>query len=258
MNLSLFGRASLASAVLLGMASVGLATTGNTYDISREHKDDSQGAGSRVTSTFTSRATFNAALTGPITVEGLEDDATATLSLPATLNGSNVQVSLFTGNVKTYVTPDSVPGWGFVNTTAGGIKVLAFGDSVNGVDDQGAYTIQLKLPGLATGVGFDLSGYQGTDNGVGAYTITLLNGATVVDTFSSADTTSFNVHFRGYTNATPFNTFRMTIPALSLFGTSADFSALDEIAFNVVVPEPTSALSLAAIGAAAMLRRRRA
>jgi hypothetical protein len=101
--------------------------------------------------------------------------------------------------------------------------------------------------------GFDLSGYQGTENSTGGFTAALFNGSSQVDSVFVADTASFSVHFRGITSTIPFDAIRFTFSSLSP-SNSVDILAFDEIDFNQI-PEPTG-LALIGLATGALLRRR--
>ena len=99
---------------------------------------------------FTDRAAFQAAASGPLTLETFEDDPVALLTVPHVFLGSGLGVTTDPTNVTTEVT--TVENYSY-NTTPGGEKHLRF------VYDPD-YTASGFTANPMTAFGMDLSGFQ--------------------------------------------------------------------------------------------------
>lgn len=195
-----------------------------------------------VINTYTSRALFEAAATGPLTSEGFESEPEGDIVTPYT-TASGLIADVVAGDVlRTYVTPQDAVTWGFENTTPAGENVLGYGD----IDSAALpYSAVFAIEPGMTAIGFDISGFQPISAGSGGFTATFNNNGAFVDAIFVNDATDFSVHFHGLVTDFTFDEVEIEIG-----GTFTDYAAFDEVTFNVV-PEP-SALALLMIVLAAL------
>ncbi len=192
----------------------------------------SAGAQATVITTFSDRATFDAAV-GPTTVE----DFTPNAHFPITsgiLNDQTAEAGLAPGDIESGVTYSTPVGGGFFfNIDAGGGFDGGFLDSLRGT---GTRALTVTFDAAASAFGFDTNELMGTDFDI---TINFLSGTPFSQNFAVTQATN-PLQFFG------FQSDAADITSLVIQGNGSNFNyALDNFAFtSATVPAPATVLLL--------------
>ena len=181
--------------------------------------------------TYSDRAAYDlaaAAQSGEQRLETFESETIRAITQADVMLESGLNVWSSTPNWVVEVTNQQAFSY---NTTPGGDQHVRF--ILGGSTD---FTALFRMPGLATGFGFDLTGFQDVGQ-LGGFAVDLLVGETLVDSLFIDSPGTFVDRFHGVISDQAFDTVAIRI-------LDGDFVGFDDVAFVAVIPAHGSLAAL--------------